>query len=176
METSMLALAQRSCIDLLDKVAIATSEYLGLPGSPKKISFSNRWFLTRKKDEQLNWEPSIRQEIIDGNTALIALAEVSRDIESGGFLTIKKSIRHGSTHRFTVLHDIESAPKRESKFIEHLDSTAFTGQLIETLQLARAVIFYFVELIRCRERRLAGDGSKCVALIVPDHDWIRGRE
>jgi len=40
---SMLTLAQRGCLDLLDKVAVAASEYLRLPSSPSRISFTNRW-------------------------------------------------------------------------------------------------------------------------------------
>ena len=47
--TSLLTLSQRSCIDLLDKIAVATSEYLGLPGSSNAITFLKRWFVDRKR-------------------------------------------------------------------------------------------------------------------------------
>jgi hypothetical protein len=53
---------------------------------------------------------------------------------------------------------------------------AFIEQLIETLQLTRAALFYFVEMIMLREGRQAYDGSLRLPLYVPDHAWIRGEE
>lgn len=171
---SMLTLAQRSCIDILDKVAIAVSEYLCLPGNLKKIDFQKRWFLNSKKEEPLTWQPEVYNEIILGNTALIAITEVSYDIAEGGFLHNKKCMRNTSTHRFIVLHDIEKKPSRECQYIGHDNCDAFEGQLIETFQLTRAVLFYFVEMIKLREKRLSNDGTLRMPLFVPDHNWIRG--
>jgi tetratricopeptide (TPR) repeat protein len=174
--TSVLALSQRSCMDVLDKIAVAASEYLGLPGNPESIYFKTRWFLKSKRGEPLSWQSEVRNEIALGNTALIALAEVSYDITAGGFLQKKGSIRNTSTHRFTVMHDIDARPSRECLYIDHYGSEDFENQLIETLQLTRAVLFYFVEMVKLREKRLTSDGLLRVPLLVPDHDWIRGEE
>jgi tetratricopeptide (TPR) repeat protein len=174
--SSVLTLSQRSCMDVLDKTAVAASEYLGLPGDPKSVGFLTRWFLKPKKGEALAWQSEVREEIALGNTALIALAEVSYDIPEGGFLQKERSIRNTSTHRFTVLHDVDTKPSRKCRYIEHYDGGGFEDQLIETLQLTRAVLFYFVEMIRLREKRLTSEGSLRVPLTVPDHDWIRGEE
>ncbi|MDL1977922.1 MAG: hypothetical protein LWX52_07480 [Deltaproteobacteria bacterium] len=174
--SSVLTLSQRSCMDVLDKTAVAASEYLGLPGNPKSINFLRRWFLKPKKGEPIVWQTKVRDEIALGNTALIALAEVSYDIPEGGFLQKKWSIRNTSTHRFTVLHDFETRPSRKCRSIDHYDGGAFEDQLIETLQLTRAVLFYFVEMIKFREKRLTSDGLLKIPLLVPDHDWIRGEE
>lgn len=173
---SVLTLSQRSCMDVLDKTAVAASEYLVLPGNPKLIDFLMRWFLKPKKGEPLAWQSEVRDEIALGNTALIALAEVSYDIPEGGFLQKKRSIRNTSTHRFTVLHDFDTRPSRKCRYIDHYDGGAFEDQLIETLQLTRAVLFYFVEMIKLREKRLTSDGLLRMPLLVPDHDWIRGEE
>lgn len=174
--SSLLTLSQRSCIDVLDKTAVAASEYLGLPGNPKSINFLTRWFLKPKKGEPLTWQSEVNDEIAFGNTALIALSEISYDIPEGGFLQKKRSIRNTSTHRFTVLHDFETRPSRKCRLIDHYDNGAFVDQLIETLQLTRAVLFYFVEMIKLREKRLTSDGLLKMPLLVPNHDWIRGEE
>jgi len=172
--TSLLSLSQRSCIDLLDKVAVATSEYLGLPDPPRSITFLKRWFEDRKEEELRAWQHPIGEEIRYGNTALIALSEVSGDIEAGGFLEEKRAIRNSSTHRFVVLHDLPMGRSRESGHVDHFDMERFKGQLLETLQLTHAVLFYFVEMIKLREERLSSDGSIRLPLIVPDHAWVRG--
>jgi len=174
--SSVLTLSQRSCMDVLDKTAVAASEYIGLPGNPKSIDFLTRWFMKPKKGDPLSWQSEVRDEIALGNTALIALAEVSYDIPKGGFLQKKRSIRNTSTHRFTVLHDFETRPSRKCRYVDHYDGGAFEDQLIETLQLTRAVLFYFVEMIKLREKRLTSNGSLKMPLLVPDHDWIRGEE
>ncbi len=175
-QPSMLTLAQRSCLDLLDKVAVAESEYLALGGDSKSIYFLKRWFQARREGEPLRWQPEIRNEIAAGNTALIALSEVSRDVEAGGFLQEKRALRHSSTHRFTVLHDLGASPSRECEYIDHYGVDAFVGQLIETLQLTRAVLFYFVEMVGLREQRMQADGSARAPLFVPDHAWVRGEK
>lgn len=167
---STLTLSQRSCIDVLDKTATAVSEYLGLPGEPTKINFQNRWFLKKKP---VTWQNEVHAEIASGNTALLALTEVSYDIAKGGGLYNKKCMRNTSTHRFMVLHDIDKKPSRECQYIDHDNWDAFEKQLIETLQLTRAVLFYFVEMVKLREKRMARDGARRIPLFVPSHNWIR---
>lgn len=173
---SLLTLAQRACLDLLDKVAVAASEYFGLPGRPTTIYFTNRWFSTRKSGEPLCWHPRIQDLISRGNTALIAISEVSIDIKDGGFLQQKRAMRNSSTHRFAILHDSGRKPDLESPFIDHYSSDEFTDQLIETLQLSRAVLLYFIEMVALNEHLTHDDGVIKVPLFVPDHDWVRGED
>jgi hypothetical protein len=174
MRSSVLTLAQRACMDILDKIAVGASEYLGLPGNYRSIKFPTRWFLNPNDEEQLTWQSDVFDEIKLGNTALIALSEVSYDLQKSGFLQEKRSIRNTSTHRFTVLHDLDKRTSRKCRYIDHYVMEAFKDQLIETLQLTRAVLFYFVEMINLREKRLSRDGV--LPLHVPDHDWIRGED
>jgi len=171
--SSVLTLAQRACMDLLDKVAVAASEYLDLPEPSKSIYFTNRWYEARKDGGPMSWQPPIREEIEKGNLALVALSEVSGDI-AVGFLQEKRALRHASTHRFTVLHDFGRDHVRKCGHVDHYDCAVFEEQLIESLQLARAVLFYFVEMVRVCERQETDSGSRRVPLIVPDHDWVRG--
>lgn len=175
-QPSILTLAQRACLDLLDKVAVAASEYLGLPGSPSRISFMNRWFDSRKLGAPLLWQAEIKERISQGNTALVAISEVSGDIEAGGFLQQKRAMRNSSTHRFAVLHDLGQTPSRESRYVDHYSLDEFIDQLIETLQLGRAVLLYFVEMVALNEHLTRDDGVFKGQLFVPDHDWIRGED
>ena len=170
---ALLTVAQRACLDLLDKVAAASSEYLSLPGEPSRIKFMNRWFESLRAGESLQWQPGIRDEIARGNTALLAITEVAGDIAEGGFLQDKRSLRNTSTHRFIVLHDMGDSADRESKYIDHYKVAKFVDQLIETLRLARAVLLYFVDMVKIREHR-EHHGKPHGHLLVPDHDWVRG--
>jgi len=170
---SMLSLAQRACIDVLDKIAVATTELLVIPGPQENVYFSNRW-LVAKKGQPLAWDTAIRSQIETGNTAVLALAELSLDIREDGALHQKKAYRHASTHRFTVLHDIGCKPSRPSDCVEHCNLSDFKSHLIESLQLARAAIIYFVEMISIREAAHKRGKELVGVMNVPSHHWIRG--
>jgi len=171
----MLSLAQRACIDVLDKVAVATSELFSVPGPYKNVYFSNRWLVV-KKGQPLAWHPALQPEIQAGNTAILALAELSLDIGENGALHQKKAYRHASTHRFTVLHDIGCTPSRVSDYIEHCGVSEFESHLIESLQLVRAAIIYFVEMISIREAAHKKAKGLVGVMNVPSHHWIRGED
>ena len=171
---SLLSLAHRACVDILDKIAVATSEYFGLQG--KFIYFSSRWYGEKLKGGVLQWNPELRDAILKGNTALIALAELSLDIEAGGALHENKVLRHASTHRFIVVHDIDSKPSRESSFIEHYDLRDFEESLIRSLRLTRAALLYFVDMVAQHEKATENKGVLTVSLAVPQHHEIRGND
>jgi tetratricopeptide (TPR) repeat protein len=173
---SLLSLAQRACFDVLDKIAAATTEYFDIPGNVKVVYFRSRWFDNPQKGVPLAWHPLLRPHIENGNMAIIALADISFDIAKNGFLVRKQAFRHSSTHRFTVLHDMGCRPSRESEQIEHCEIREFKDQLIESLQLARAAVVYFVEMISIAEKTRAAGIGKVGAITVPNHHDIRGED
>jgi len=175
---SMMGMAQKCCFDLLDKAAVAISSYLDIPGKPSDFYFSSLWFAKNKTgkptDAPSNLRPEITSHIDNGDFPLIALAEVARDL--GGYLKTKRSIRHATTHRFTVLHDLACIPSRESDCIEHHELEDFKRHLVESLQMSRAVLFYFAHLVSVHERR-SNRGEAVLGVVqVPNHDYIRGDE
>jgi hypothetical protein len=171
---SLLALSQRACIDVRDKIAAATTEYFRIPGNVKVVYFWSRWFGDPQKGKPLAWNQSLSPHMEKGKTAIVALADISHDLSEDGFLIRKKAFRHSSTHRFTVLHDIGCQPSRDCAQIEHSEIEAFKEHLIESLQLARAAILYVVEMVSIgEEKRAAGNGMR-VAMNVPNHHDIRG--
>jgi len=171
-----LSLAQRACIDVLDKIAVATTEYFGATSSSRRIYFTNRWFAKAKGRGGLEWDPEMGEHIQRGNTAIIALAELSLDLQKGGSLRQKKSYRNSSTHRFTVLHDLGCDPSRKSAHVDHCRTDEFESHVLESLQLARAAILYFVELVSIGEEHKKARGHRTARITVPSHHWIRGED
>ncbi len=176
---SALASAQRSALDILDKISVASLSYLGISGS-KNASMKTAWFAeAKKRAKKRDLDPAVKLEIENGNPALLALTEISRDLSSEqGFLWEKQSSRNSSTHRFTVLHEMGmSVPKGASGCIEHFDFETFVQESFQTLKLARAAVVYFVEMILIREKRIAGErGEISMPLFVPSHEYIRGND
>jgi tetratricopeptide (TPR) repeat protein len=171
---SMLTLAQRACMDVLDKIAVATTEYFAITTDQRPVCFANRWHARRNNGQFLTWHAALRPHIDKGNTALIALAELSLDVNKGGALHHKKALRHSSTHRFTVLHDIECTPRRHSVHVEHSRVEEFKEILIDSLQLVRAAILYFTEMIAINEANTPKGEGLVVQLDVPSQHRIRG--
>jgi len=171
---SALALAQRSALDILDKVAVATLSYLGIGGA-KRTSFKEAWF-KKGKEEKEKLKPAILNEIDNGNTALLALTEVSRDLSNKiGFLSEKQASRNSSTHRFTVLHDLGVTPVSHSGCLEYFDYEIFLRESLHTLKLARSSVIYFVQMVLIREEKLSQKKDGIIMpLIVPSHEDIRG--
>jgi tetratricopeptide (TPR) repeat protein len=174
---SALALAQRSALDILEKVAVATLSYLGISGA-KGTSFQQAWFKKAKKGKvvEKGVKPEIFQEVENGNTALLALTEVSKDLSNKmGFLSNKQASRNSSTHRFTILHDFGAVPTSSSGCLEHFDYEMFLKESLYTLKLARSSVIYFVQIVIIREKRLASEKDGIVMpLFVPSHEGIRG--
>lgn len=175
---SALTLAQRSALDILDKVAVATLSYLEIGGA-KGTSFKEAWFKKSKsKDDREEFKPKILQEIENGNTALLALTEVSRDLSNEiGYLAKKQAFRNSSTHRFTVLHDLGMIPTSasESRCLEHFDYDVFLRESLRTLKLSRSSVIYFVQMVLIREKKLSEQTDGIVMpLTVPSHEEIRG--
>ena len=177
-QSGALVLAQKAAVDVLDKIAVAATDYLRLPGNPQQVYFGTRWHLVDKKrqfTQPLQWQPGIQGEIAAGNQSLIALAELAYDY-ANGYLRSKKEIRNSATHRFVVLREmLIDGRSRPSEILERHVQADFERILIESLQVARAALMYFREVIAFRERRLAAERSGVAAqMLVPSHHWVRG--
>ncbi len=172
---SMLTLAQRASLDVLDRIAVFVAEYLGLDESPRSISFRTRWHKQPIRDGQREWHPGIQAEVEANNRGFIALADVAIDLTDKGFLSPKVQARHTGTHRVPVLHDLGSTPSRPSKYVTHFSEKEFVGEVLETLRLTRASLIYLVDAVATREARVQQElKGRLGHLYVPDHDWVRG--
>ena len=180
MRSSTLVLAQRAACDVLDKIAVAASDYLQLPG--KQIYFGSRWHLCDTKNrwqlaKPLKWQPKIEAEIKAGNSSLIALSELAYDY-SRGHLHPKKKARNAATHGLVVLHDmLIDGRSRVSTSIERHREVDFGRVVVESLQIARAALMYFREVVAAREARMHQRRSGiAIPMMVPSHHWVRGED
>jgi hypothetical protein len=179
---SLLVLAQKAAVDVLDKVAAAANVYLKLGGNPQAVYFGTCWH-TRDEAEKgrlatpLKWLKTVEDEVMAGNVALIALTELAHDYYDG-YLRSKKHARNAGTHRFVVLHDVwVDGRATSSKILDRHNEDEFEQIAIESLQVARAALFYFQEVVSARERRLSRSGNGLVApLVLPPHHYIRGED
>jgi len=174
---SLITHAQRIAFDILDKIAVAVANYLGFK-KPEKASFRSIWHIYKgENSEDSSYFPKkIQTEIEEGNLPLIALSEIADDLNDKRYLCIKKEMRHSSTHRFTILHDELMGNYRNTRCISHFDIMDFEKGLIGTLQLVRASLIYFVEMVALKEAKERKQSDLVPFLIVPSHHYIRGQD
>jgi hypothetical protein len=175
-----LVLSQKAAIDVLDKIAVALTQYLNLSGNRKQVYFSTRWHVMdakngRKAARPLQWQPEVKAEITSGNTALFALSELAHDYATGP-IHVKKEVRNSGTHRFVILHDIlTDGHSRPSDVVERYDQQQFERMLLGSLQIARAALLYSRSVVSSRERRLERlHTGLTMPIEVPSHHEIRG--
>jgi hypothetical protein len=77
-----------------------------------------------------------------------------------------------------VLHDFGSpATYRQAPEVEHHRREQFTQEVMSALRVARSAIQMLALAVTQHEKRLEQRESGLVgSMIVPDHDWIRGRD
>jgi hypothetical protein len=179
-DTSALILAHRTALDLLDKVAVTANHYFELGQPSDKIYFGTLW---RKNPDKLTGVRSLTDTvetvIRGGASALYGLVELAEDYAGkAGILRPQKDLRNSSTHRFVVLHDLgDPATSRQTPEVEHHHREPFTQEVLRALRVARSAIQMLALAITQHEKGLAQRSDGLVgSLIVPDHDWIRGRD
>lgn len=178
-DASALVLAHRTALDLLDKVAVTANHYFELGQAPDKVYFGKLW--RGGMDKTTGVRPvaeRVGQLIRGGVRALYGLVELADDYEdSEGILRPQKDLRNAGTHRFVVLHDFGGPVNvRESREIEHHERELFTQGALGALRIARSAIQMLAISISQNEQGLQlRSVGPLGSLIVPDHDWIRGR-
>lgn len=179
-DASALVLAHRTALDLLDKVAVTANHYFEIGQPSNKVYFGKLWRQAPDKTTGLRRlvEP-VEAAIRAGASALYGLVELADDYEDvDGILHPQKNLRNAGTHRFVVLHDLgDPAHSRQAPEVEHHHREQFAQEVQRALRVARSAIQMLALAISQLERRLAQRAGGLVGtLVVPDHDWIRGRE
>lgn len=178
---SALTSAQRIVFDILDKIAVALACYLDMEKA-NKTDFTKVWG-SKKKGEGFKLHEEIKASLNSGNPGLIALYNIFHDISKDdsrghGYMEAHKTYRNTSTHRFSVLHDdmISNDYSSASFAVDHIDISKFERLTLDSLKLARAALFYLIDMIIFAEEvKHSDDETIVVSSIVPDHDYIRGR-
>ncbi len=179
-DASALILAHRTALDLLDKVAVTANHYFEFGQPPDKVYFGKLWRRAPDKTTGVRvLAEKVEKTIRLGVSALYGLVELADDYDSSaGILRSQKDLRNAGTHRFVVLHDIgDPTNSRQAPEIERHWREQFTQEVLRALRVARSAIQMLALSIAQHEQGLAQrTGDLVGSLIVPDHDWIRGRD
>lgn len=179
-DASALILAHRTALDLLDKIAVTANHYFEFGQPPDRVYFGKLW--RGNPDKVTGVRPlaeRVEKVIRGGIGALYGLVELAEDYDnSAGILHSQKELRNAGTHRFVVLHDFgDPAHSRQAPEIEHHRRERFSHEVLRALRVARSAIQMLALSISQHEQGLEQRASGIIgALVVPDHDWIRGRD
>lgn len=150
----------KSFYDILDKIACFINDYCKLQMKPDKVSFCGIWYASRKNKE-------IREEIKNtGNLSLNALFDISKDIESGPYESLRRT-RNAFTHRFVSIRMFQDKEDEENM----TEDTLFRRTL-ELAQLVRNAIMYLLHFVDIeenkKEERVQGVLPSLFAQELPD--------
>lgn len=151
--SSSLVLAQRSTLDLLDKVAVAVNEHFNIGDDPNAVTFRSFW----TKGNPPTLRKGLPQDTVTWTPAVLALAELALDAQDGGAYAAAQGLRHAGTHRLVNLS--WDAPDQEATDA-HVRIGAF--ELIDathaSLAVARAAFLYLLDLVADQEEQAPNGG------------------
>lgn len=140
LQYSMLLLAQRSALDVLDKTAVVANEYFDAGDKPNKVSFRQFW---------KGKSGSLRDALIKGpgrSLPNLALYELALDMNKGGIYEMSQALRNAGTHRIVHAAWLEPEGVTDSSrsrihLRDLIDST------ILALQVTRSAYLYLIDLV-----------------------------
>lgn len=142
---AMLLLAQRSALDVLDKLAVATNEHFAIGVKTREVYFSSFWTEQVATTPGHVKKPKLRSAVLAAmpraETTVLAMAELALDMTTGGMHEQAKKLRNAGTHRFALLTrtPIPDRPSIDTFTVEDARAAA-----LEALAVARAALLYLV--------------------------------
>lgn len=161
--------------NLLDKIACFAHLYLGT-GRVKNVYFSSFWH-PRGQRKAKRMEEAFRSELERGdrfNRGLLALCDLSCDLERKTRLARLIERRHSVTHRFLVVHEWDPVEAPSGEFLDRVS----WGELIEgltwQLRTARSALIYLARSVEIREGRIGevAEGEGKVIPTLPTQDAL----
>jgi tetratricopeptide (TPR) repeat protein len=137
---SMLLLAQRSTLDVLDKTAVAANDHFECGDRPDRVSFRKFW---------TDNTGALRADLVRGPgraRPVLAIAELAVDMAEGGMYADSQALRNAGTHRIVhaALLDATGVTRLSRSSIDVL-------RLIEStllaLQVTRSAYLYLIDLV-----------------------------
>jgi tetratricopeptide (TPR) repeat protein len=161
---SMLVLAHRAALDVLDKTAVAVNEHLGVGDPPRDVAFRRFWFEDKKRNH-LRATLMAHPEVA---FSCLAMAELAIDMLPGGLYAHAQEVRNAGTHRF-VLVTGANAHIKVTETMNTQTVAAMTRSTIEALTVARAAYLYLVAMLESYERAKASSAPR-IPLLLPTQD------
>lgn len=138
---ALLLLAQRSALDVLDKIAVTANEHFGSGLKPSAVTFVKYW-----KDPKTR---EIRPALTKPNHGLrsrLALAELVVDLNPDGLYPNARLLRNAGTHRLVhATYGLPTGPTEDTFSTVNIDD--LVPSTLEVLRVARAAYLYFVDLV-----------------------------
>ena len=145
-----LLLAQRSALDLLDKIAVTANEHFRSGLKPDKVDFAKYW--RDPKTHELR--PVV--STVSGRLARLALAEVQRDLAPDALYPTARMLRNAGTHRL-VHGTLNEATGATKETFSTVDLVSLQKSTIEALWVARSSYLYLVDLIDAETPTVDGE-------------------
>lgn len=142
--------------NLLDKIACFVHLYLGT-GRVKDVYFSSFWHPRGRRQEK-RMEEAFRTELERGDTfnrGLLALCDLSCDLERKTDLAELINRRHSATHRFLVVHEWDPGEAPSGEFLDRVSWAELSEGLTWQLRTARSALIYLARSLEIREGRLS---------------------
>lgn len=137
---ALLLLAQRSVLDVLDKIAVAANEHFGCGLTPSRVKFGEFWRDPKTGQQR----PTLPANDL-GRLHVLALAQLADDYENGMY-TQAKLLRNSGTHRLVhVTYNLPTGPTKET--FSSVDADELQTATIAALWVTRAAFMYFVDLL-----------------------------
>lgn len=150
--TGMGAQAFTSALNLLDKVAVFVQLYFGT--GRVRLYFRDLWHPRTPKGKADQMVPAVADELRRGNRGLLALCDLSCELDQDTPLARLVELRNTATHRFLVSHDMLMDTRTPSsdwlQRVSHGDLLEATREL---LGIGRAALVYLVRTIDIAEHR-----------------------
>jgi hypothetical protein len=179
--TGLAFQALTAATNLLDKIAAFLHLYFRTGRPRQQVYFRGFWKAKQRKGEPVAIEPAFARHLPEsrhrsarngGNLGLLALVDLSRDLDGDTVLADLLALRHAATHRFLVAHHGAAPPS--SEWLERLEWTGLKDVMLEQLAVARAALIYLVRTINSHEAgveeadRLAGHHRLETSITVVD--------
>jgi hypothetical protein len=152
--TGMTMQAFTAATNLLDKVAGFIHLYFET-GRVKDVYFGSLWHgRDRKKAKTMDAALAAELSKDNFNRGLLALCDLSCDLDRPTRLNELVERRHTATHRFLVAHEqgAASAPPG-GRWLDRVDWNELVEGLTWQLQLSRAALVYLARVVEIREGR-----------------------
>lgn len=138
---AMLLLAQRSALDVLDKIAVTANEHFQSGMLPKDATFLSYWITPKTH------EPRPVLPVGDpGRLSVLALAELATDTQGEGIYAASRLLRHAGTHRLVHVTSGQATGPTKDTF-SSVDVEELVQATISALWVARAAYLYLVDLV-----------------------------
>lgn len=152
MHRSMLVLAQRAALDILDKLAVAANDHFEVGREPRRVIFRDLWFNGAEGILTKELPSPVQPRSIGG--ALIALAELSFDLHEDGLYSRAQTLRHAGTHRIVVATDGDDMEHAVGDAHERISTDALIAAALQALTVVRSAYLYFVDLVHDQQEHL----------------------